>query len=163
MSLLPTLLALWRAPILPAFLINNSDLMLPGMLGYENWRDGLNAGDVACIAVHGNPAPLALGRLLVSGAAVTASLSNPTPTPNPTPTLKPKPNPTPNQVTASLSAAEAVQGRCLEVLHVFWRRLTLPLPLPLPLPLTLPLTRHAAANVKLAAADKVIANPNPTP
>ena len=99
-SLLPTLLALWRVPILPtllvpapvsAFLINNADLMLPGVLGYENWRDGLNAGDVACIAVHGNPAPLALGRLLVSGAAV----------------------------TASLSAAEAVQGRCLEVLHVF--------------------------------------------
>ena len=82
-SLLPTLLALWRAPLLPtllvpapvsAFLINHADLMLPGVLGYENWRDGLNAGDVACIAVHGNPAPLALGRLLVSGAAVTASL-----------------------------------------------------------------------------------------
>ena len=69
-SLLPTLLALWRAPILPtllvpatvsAFLINNADLMLPGVLGYENWRDGLNAGDVACIAVHGNPVPLAPG------------------------------------------------------------------------------------------------------
>jgi len=83
-SLLPTLLALWRAPLLPtllvpapvsAFLVNHADLMLPGVLGYENWRDGLNAGDVACIAVHGNPAPLALGRLLVSGAAVTASLS----------------------------------------------------------------------------------------
>ena len=90
-SLLPTLLALWRAPILPAFLINNADLMLPGVLGYENWRDGLNVGNVACIAVHGNPVPLALGRLLVSGTAV----------------------------TASLSAAVAVQGRCLEVLHVF--------------------------------------------
>ena len=62
------------APV-SAFLINNADLMLPGVLGYENWRDGLNVGDVACIAVHGNPVPLALGRLLVSGTAVTASLS----------------------------------------------------------------------------------------
>jgi translation initiation factor 2D len=112
-SLLPTLLALWRAPILPtllvpapvsAFLTNNADLMLPGVLGYENWRDGLNAGDVACVAVHGNPAPLALGRLLVNGSVVTSSLSR----------------------------AEAVQGRCLEVLHVFgdglWKYAGRPLP-----------------------------------
>ena len=77
-SLLPTLLALWRAPILPTLLvpapvlapiINGADLMLPGVLGYEHWRDGMSEGDVACIAVHGNPAPLAVGRLLVSGAA----------------------------------------------------------------------------------------------
>ena len=72
-------------------LLNGADLMMPGVRGVQRWREGLGEGDVACVMVHGNPAPLAVGRLLVSGAAV----------------------------LSALSAAQLVQGRCLEVLHVF--------------------------------------------
>ena len=98
--LIPSLLALWRAPMLPtlvvpepvsAFLLKGADLMLPGVCGCEHWRADLKTGDAACVVVRGNPAPLVVGRLLVTG----------------------------QELVAAMKAVESPQGRCLENLHVF--------------------------------------------
>jgi len=102
-----TLSSVWRMPAgtfptlhvpdpIAGVLIGGSDLMLPGVHGLS-LPDGADAdallavGNIACVAIFGNPAPLAVGRLLMGRAEIEAQLSSP----------------------------GSIKGKCLAPLHVF--------------------------------------------
>lgn len=106
-ALVPSLPSLWRLPpttlptlLVPAqaapFVLGGSDLMLPGVMGWRLPPSGgpdavLAPGMIVCVAVFGNPAPFAIGTLLLSR----------------------------RELEAQLAAPGSVKGRCLEVLHCF--------------------------------------------
>ena len=81
---LPTLVALWHHEIsLPAlvvpqpvseFVLSGADLMLPGIIAADERLLTLHEGECACVCVAGNPAPFAVGRLLLPGAAIAAQI-----------------------------------------------------------------------------------------
>lgn len=119
-ALVPSLPSLWRLPaatfvtlLVPEqtapFLIGGSDLMLPGVHGVRLQAGAdaaapLAAGAVACVCVLGNPAPFAVGILLVDQP----------------------------QLAAQLESPGATKGRCLELVHVFGDALWLASGAPLP-------------------------------
>ncbi|KAL1520676.1 hypothetical protein AB1Y20_022245 [Prymnesium parvum] len=115
-QIFPSLAALWRFPTppLPAlvvpppvsrFLLSGADLMLPCVMRCEpRGADAPAAGSAACVLIEGNPAAVAVGRLVVGGAALAEALAT-----------SPRP-----------------KGRCLESMHVFgdalWKYSGKPLP-----------------------------------
>lgn len=106
-GIVPSLPSVWRLPAgtfatlhvpepVAGFMLNGSDLMLPGVHGIS-LPDGadpdecLAPGGIACVAVFGNPCAFAVGKLLVGRSEIEAQISGP----------------------------GCVKGRCLTTLHVF--------------------------------------------
>jgi predicted ribosome-associated RNA-binding protein Tma20 len=106
-GLVPSLPSVWRLPAgtfatlhvpepVAGFILNGSDLMLPGVHGVSLPEGAdpdacLTPGGIACVAALGNPHAFAVGKLLVGRSEIEAQLSGP----------------------------GNVKGRCLTTLHVF--------------------------------------------